>query len=143
MALESPVLDDRRFQDIVDELRKRIPEYCPEWTDINLSDPGVTLIELFAWMTETILYRLNRVPLLHYIKFMELFGITLKAPAAANVPVTFLFSAPQARDTEIPAGTQVSTTQTEDIAPVIFATKEEFIVRIPHLDSLLSSSIGE
>lgn len=140
MALESPVLDDRRFQEIVDELRKRIPEYCPEWTDINLSDPGVTLIELFAWMTETILYRLNRVPLLHYIKFMDLFGVTLKAPTAATVPVTFWFSAPQVRETKVEAGTQIATTQTENHAPVIFATKEDFIVQIPKLDSLLSGT---
>lgn len=140
MPLESPVLDDRRFQDIVDELRKRIPEYCPEWTDINLSDPGITLIELFAWMTETMLYRLNRVPLLHYIKFMDLFGITLKPPQAAVAPITFWFSAPQPADTKIEAGTQVSTTQTENTPPIVFSTKEDFIVHAPDLDILLSGA---
>ena len=50
----APQLDDRRFQDIVDETKKRIPHYCKEWTDHNVSDPGVTLIELFAWMTDII-----------------------------------------------------------------------------------------
>lgn len=140
MPLESPVLDDRRFQEIVDELRKRIPEYCVEWTDINLSDPGITLLELFAWMTETMLYRLNRVPLLHYIKFMDLFGVTLKPPQSARVPVTFWFSAPQTVDIKIEAGTQVSTTQTENTPPVIFAIKEDFMVRVPDLDLLLSGT---
>jgi predicted phage baseplate assembly protein len=67
MALLPPKLDDRHFQDIVDEAKKRIPQYCKEWTDHNVSDPGVTLIELFAWMTDIILYRMNRVPDLHYI----------------------------------------------------------------------------
>jgi predicted phage baseplate assembly protein len=82
MSLAAPKLDDRTFQQLVDEAKKKIPHYTKEWTDHNVSDPGVTLIELFAWMTETMLYRLNRVPDLHYVKFMEMFGITLKPPAA-------------------------------------------------------------
>ncbi len=88
MALVVPKLDNRTFQDIVDEAKKRIPHYCKEWTDHNVSDPGVTLIELFAWMTDIMLYRLNRVPDLHYIKFMEMLGITLReaVPAQARSP---------------------------------------------------------
>ena len=62
MALPAPNLDDRKFQDIVDEAKRLIPRYCPEWTNHNLSDPGVALIELFAWMSEMVLYRLNQVP---------------------------------------------------------------------------------
>ena len=62
MPLPEPILDDLRFQkDLVDEARRRIIRYCPEWTDYNLSDPGITLIELFAWMTEQLTYRLNQV----------------------------------------------------------------------------------
>ena len=53
-GLAAPILDDRQFQDLVDEAKKRIPQFCPEWTDHNVSDPGVTLIELFAWMTDLI-----------------------------------------------------------------------------------------
>ena len=72
MSLPTPNLDDLRFQrDLVDEARRRIIRYCPEWTDYNLSDPGITLIELFAWMTETMIYRLNRVPEKNYLKFMR------------------------------------------------------------------------
>ena len=70
MTLLAPKLDDRHFQDIVDEAKKRIPHYCKDWTDHNVSDPGVTMIELFAWMTDILLYRLNQVPDLHYIKFL-------------------------------------------------------------------------
>jgi predicted phage baseplate assembly protein len=80
MPLTAPNLDDRRFQDIVDEAKKRIPHYCKEWTDHNVSDPGVTLIELFAWMHDLLLYRLNQVPDLHYIRFMEMLGINLQEP---------------------------------------------------------------
>ena len=62
MALPAPNLDDRRFQDLVDDAKRLVQQRCPEWTDHNVSDPGVTLIELFAWMTDQVLYRLNRVP---------------------------------------------------------------------------------
>src|SRR5512139_4121227 len=76
VTLPAPNLDDLRFQsDLVDEARKRIILYCPEWTEYNLSDPGITLIELFAWMTELMVYRLNRVPEKNYIKFLEMLGI--------------------------------------------------------------------
>ncbi len=74
MGLPTRNLDDRTFQDIVDEAKKRIAASCPAWTDHNVSDPGITLVELFAWMTEMILYRLNQVPEKNYIKFMELLG---------------------------------------------------------------------
>ena len=72
MSLPAPNLDDRRFQDIVDEAKRRIARLCPEWTDHNVSDPGVALIELYAWMTEMMLYRLNQVPDRLYLKFLEL-----------------------------------------------------------------------
>src|SRR5512136_106571 len=109
MALATPKLDDRKFQDIVSEARSKIPLYCPKWTDYNLSDPGVTVIELFAWMVDMLLYRLNRVPDKNYIKFMELIGVRLEPPKSAVVDVTFRLSAAQPRITTIPAGTEVAT----------------------------------
>ena len=56
-----PKLDDRSFHDIVEEAISMIPRYSPEWTNHNPSDPGITLIELAAWMTDLILHRLNQV----------------------------------------------------------------------------------
>ena len=93
MPLPSPNLDDLRFQkDLVDEARKRIIHYCPEWTEYNLSDPGITLIELFAWMVETLAYRLNRVPDKNYIKFLDLLGLTLMPASSARTDLTFWLS---------------------------------------------------
>src|ERR1044071_3113046 len=82
----SPVnVDDRTFQDLVAEAKRRIVAYAPEWTDFNESDPGITLVQLFAWLTETTLFRLNRVPDDRlYVSFMNLVGF---GPAAA-VPAT-------------------------------------------------------
>lgn len=62
MPLPQANLDTRRFDDLVAEARGLIPRYAPEWTNHNASDPGITLIELLAWVTEATLYRLNRVP---------------------------------------------------------------------------------
>ncbi len=138
MALTAPKLDDRQFQDIVDEARKRIPHYCKEWTDHNVSDPGVTLIELFAWMTDVILYRLNQVPDLHYIRFMEMLGITLCEPVSAKVPATFWLSAPQPTPVVIPAGTEVASTQTETERSIVFTTDADLRVQPPQLSAIIS-----
>jgi predicted phage baseplate assembly protein len=138
MALIAPKLDDRTFQDIVDEAKKRIPHYCKEWTDHNVSDPGVTLIELFAWMTDIILYRMNQVPDLHYVKFMDMLGIRLQEPVPARAPVTFYLTAPTETVTVLPGGTQVATTQTETEASIIFTTDGNFRVLPPELKSIIS-----
>ena len=105
MLLPTPPLDDRRFQQIVDEAKTLIPKYCPEWTDHNVSDPGVALIELFAWMMDMLLYRVNQVPDRMYIKFLEMIGTKLKSTQAAQAPVTFYLSTPRSGTVNIPAGT--------------------------------------
>ena len=72
MTLPAPNLDDRRFQDLVDDAKRMVQQRCPEWTDHNVSDPGVTLIETFAFMVDQLLYRLNRVPDRLYVTFLDL-----------------------------------------------------------------------
>lgn len=143
MPLPAPNLDDLRFQkDLVDEARRRIIHYCPEWTDYNLSDPGITLIELFAWMTEMIVYRLNRVPEKNYIKFMELLGMQLQPAGSARAELTFRLSTPFPISPEdntlaiVPPGTEVATRQTEEEEEVTFTTDERLIIRPPVLTEL-------
>lgn len=138
MTLNSPILDDRTFQDLVDEAKKRIPHYCKEWTDHNLSDPGITLIELFAWLTEIMLYRFNQVPQLHYVKFLEMLGISLQEPNPARTPVTFWLSAPQTTAVTIPSQTEVASTQTETEASIIFSTDKDLVIQPPKLIEVLS-----
>src|SRR5215471_14625783 len=113
MPLPAPNLDDRGFQDILDEARRLIPRYCPEWTDHNLSDPGITLLELFAWMTDLLIFRLNRVPDRNYIKFLELIGVQLQAAVPAKAELLFTLSAPQPMDVFIPRRTAVTTLRTD------------------------------
>src|SRR6266699_1083030 len=122
MALPIPNLDDRRFQDLVNESKRMVQQKCPEWTDHNVHDPGVTLIELFAWMTEQVIFRLNRVPDRNYIKFLELIGLHLFPPTAARAPITFWLSGALADTVRISAGTTVATLRTETEDSINFAT---------------------
>lgn len=139
MALQTPNLDDRKFQDIVSEARSKIPLYCPKWTDYNLSDPGITLIELFAWMVDMLLYRLNRVPEKNYIKFMDLIGVRLHPPVPAQGEITFRLSAPQPNIIAIPAGTEVATVRTESQEAISFTTNEDLSIIIPELAYALTT----
>jgi hypothetical protein len=61
MSIPLPNLDDRGFDELVEEGRRLIPGLAPSWTDHNASDPGITFIELFAFVTEMLLYRADRV----------------------------------------------------------------------------------
>lgn len=139
MPLEAPRLDDRAFADIVDEARRRIALYAPEWTDHNLSDPGITLIELFAWMTDIVLYRLNRVPDKHFIKFMDLIGMRLHEAEPARAPITFWLTAPQPTTVVIPSGTEVATIRTETEPAIVFTTDGSMEIKVPQLAHLMTS----
>ena len=81
MPLTVPQLDDRSFEQLLAEVKQRIPVHTPEWTNFNESDPGITLVELFAFMTENLLYRSNRIPEANRKKFLSLLGVPL-IPAA-------------------------------------------------------------
>ncbi|MGV9531872.1 putative baseplate assembly protein [Streptomyces cellulosae] len=125
MALPSPNLDDRRFQQFVDDAKRYIQQRAPEWTDHNVSDPGVTLIEAVAHMADQIVYRLNRVPEKNHLAFLDLVGITRFPPTAARTDVTFWLSAPQDDPVVLPEGTEVATTRTEREEAVVFATERD------------------
>ena len=133
MPPTTPIVDPRSFQDLVDEAKRRIPQYCPEWTDHNVSDPGVTLIELFAWMTDILLYRLNRVPERDYLKFLELIGARPHPAVPASAELTFWLTAPQAETKVIPRGTEVATRQTETREAINFTTDADLKILVPSL----------
>src|SRR5688572_4905965 len=96
MPIESPLLDDLRYDRVVEELVRRIPVYSPEWTDFNESDPGITLIQLFAFLAEQVGYRLNRIPEKNHIELLKLLGIRLEPAHPAASRVAFLLADPAA-----------------------------------------------
>ncbi|MGW4159536.1 putative baseplate assembly protein [Streptomyces sp. NPDC004788] len=128
MTLPSPNLDDRRFQGLVDEAKRHVQRRCPEWTDHNVSDPGVTLIEAFATMVDQLVYRVNRVPEKSYLTFLDLIGVRLHPPTAAGTDVTFRLSAPQPEPVVVRAGTEVATVRTETEPAVVFTTTRDLTI---------------
>ncbi len=129
MSIQSPNLDDRRFEDLVEDARRRIARACPEWTDLSPGDPGMVLVEAFAYLTDILLYRLNRLPEKVYIELLRLIGLRLQPPAAANVILRFHLSRPQDRPVEIPRGTRVTTARADAGAdPPVFATLEAAVL---------------
>lgn len=89
MPIRNPILDDRSYQQLRDELVLRIPVYTPEWTDHNASDPGITLIELFSFLGENLLYRFNQIPEAARLEFLRLLQIPLRPATPARTLVTF------------------------------------------------------
>ena len=143
MSIPVPNLDDRRFQDLVDDAKRLVQQRCPEWSDHNVSDPGVTLIELFAWMTDQLLYRLNRVPDRNYIKFLELIGVKLFPPTAARTPVTFWLSAPRPDSVTVPTATEVATPRTDTQEAIVFSTTEDLDIVSTELARVATRSAGK
>lgn len=139
MALPSPNLDDRRFQQLVDEAKRYVQQRAPEWTDHNVSDPGVTLIETFAYLVDLTLYRLNRVPEKNYLAFLDLLDIRLFPPGAASAEVDFWLSAPQPEAVVLAAGTEVTTAAGETEEAVVFATTDELRIVPSELTRLVSA----
>jgi predicted phage baseplate assembly protein len=128
MPLPDIELDDLTFEQIATELIRRIPAYTPEWTDNNDSDPGITLIQLFSWLAEMIIYRLNQVPEKNYYAFLQLLGVSLNLPTAAKAELTFTLSSPNlSAGVSIPGGTPVQAAASAGGSPVIFETDVTFL----------------
>jgi len=105
MALISPILDDRSYAELREELLRRIPVYTPEWTDHNESDPGIALLELFAYLGESVLYRFNQIPDTTKIEFLRLLGVRPRPAVAATALLAATTDLPAG--VPIPAGTEV------------------------------------
>jgi hypothetical protein len=89
VPLPSPILDDRSYRQLRDELVRRIPAYTPEWTDHNESDPGITLLELFAFLGENLLFRFNQIPETTKLAYLKLLRIPMRPAVPARSLVAF------------------------------------------------------
>jgi hypothetical protein len=146
MPLPTPVLDDRTFDQLVAEARARIPRFTPEWTNFNDSDPGMTLVKLHAWLTETILYRLNKLPELNYLKFLELLNVQPRPAVAATAQLTFTLKK-LANPTDplvvlISKGTQVGVDDPDLTAELIFETERTLTALNAVLAVVIAPNVG-
>jgi len=114
MPLLLPNLDDRRWAELVDEGRALIPVYGPEWTDHNAHDPGITLMELSAWITEMDIYQLNQVSDADRRKFLKLVGVATRPPLPARAVLSFAVSS--TTPVMLPEGLEVETAPAEQPA---------------------------
>ncbi len=111
MPIQSPNLDDRDFNQLLEDARKRVIQFCPEWTDLSPSDPGTVLLEVFAYLTDIMIYRLNRIPEKAYVEFLRLLGVQLNPPGAAMARLRFALPKPAETTIELPRGTRVTTSR--------------------------------
>lgn len=118
MPIQPPSLDDRGFNDLVDELLSRIPAHTPEWTHPKLGDPGRTLIELFAWLGDTLLYRMNFLPERQRLVFLRLLGQHMRPATPAEGVVSLRLAADSTTAIYLPSFTTVQ-------GPVDFETRSE------------------
>lgn len=143
LADHIPKLDDRSYESIVAEMRSRIARYTPEWkpvwTDLNDSDPGITMLQVFAWMGEMLAFRMNRVPELNYLKFLQLLGVELRPREPALAEITFPVRAAHPAPTVIvPKGTQVIAETAGGGPPLVFEATRSLVCLTPRLVSVLS-----
>ena len=94
MPILPPRLDDRSFDDLLEDLLARIPAHTPEWTHPRLGDPGRTLLELFAWLGDALLYRANLIPERQRLVFLKLLGQGLRPAQPASAILSLSFAQP-------------------------------------------------
>ncbi len=136
-ALPLPSLDDRRWADLVDEGRALIPFYAPEWTDHNAHDPGITLIDLFAWIAEMDIYAVNRITDAQRLKFLALAGIVPQPPQPAETLLALRLAdgfPPQ----PIPAGLEFEGSDPTGV-PVQFRARHELTVQPGRIAAVFTS----
>ncbi len=152
MSLTPPNLDDRTFEQLLEDCKRRIPALCPTWTDLGESDPGIVLLQLFSYLTETMIYRLNRLPEKAYIEFLNLLGVRLEPPQSAIATLRFSVETAAPGDIEIPRGTRAAVGRSgagadqvvfvTDRTVAIAAGKTEVDVTSHHCEEIAGELIG-
>ena len=131
-----PNLDDKTFEEIVKDVRLLIPQFAREsWTDHNVHDPGITFLELFAWLAEMQIYQLNRVTDKNYKKFLKILGdISPYDARPAKVDITF----DSVSEKPIKKGTEIVTEI--DGKKIVFETEEDINLIQANLKSIITKS---
>src|SRR5882672_5868165 len=153
MSLVAPNLDDRRFQMLVDQATRRVQQSRLAWTDVSPGDPGMVLLEALAFLVETDIYRLNRLPEKAYVEFLRLMGVTMQPPAAARGTLAFTLPKPAESSITVPRGTRVTTARSASSgeSPVFSTVRDleiptgqtQATVDILHCDTVIAELLGK
>ena len=144
MSLPTVNLDDRDFSQLMDEAIKQIAKSCPQWNDFSAGDPGIVLVELFAYLTESMIYRLNRLPHKVYIEFLRLLGVKLEPPSAATTSVKFTIDSNLSYKLEIPQYTRISAARAVSDGEIpVFITTHNARIEIGTTECIVEAIHGE
>lgn len=101
--LKVPRLDDLSYEQMIQRAVSRIPAMTDQWTDFNNHDPGITVLQAYAWLTDMLNYYLNATGDVHIEKYLKLLGIE---PFPAQSARCYLVVEGKGEEIHIPAGTR-------------------------------------
>ena len=104
--MKLPEIIKKNMEDILKDIRGKIPFYTPEWGFEDDGDFGVALSEIFAYYSEIFLKRLNQAPTRHFLAFLETINASLMPPQSARAPLTFVLSEGATENVLIPSATE-------------------------------------
>lgn len=140
MALTIPDLDDRTYASLLEAARDAISVHSEEWTDHNVHDPGITILELLAWVAESDIYSLDRLTDEHRLKYLKLLGVTPRSPQSARA--TLELALPRGtRGATVPAGSQLFVNEPGG-ADLVFQTDEPVTLTAATLERVVSEHGG-
>ncbi len=123
MMIPSPNLDDRTFESLLAEARSLIRARGGQWNELSAGDPGTVILEAFSYLTEILLYRVNRVPEKAYVEFLRLLNLTVGPPAAARATIRLTLDDESAAPIVIPASFRVQADDASGGEPIVFITE--------------------
>lgn len=136
MGLKIPDLADTEFDELLEEARKLLPVYSEEWTDHNVHDPGITILEMLAWLGETYIYQLDRVTDEHIRKYLKLMGASPRPPKPASVPLK-LWPPVNSAGVRLPAGEPLRV-RTDSSSELSFETVSSVILNDARIERVIS-----
>lgn len=139
MRIEPPKIDGREFSALFKLLKTLIPHYTPEWKGSDENDPGVALLKIFSHMTESVIHRLNQVPLKNLVAFLDMLGIKRLPAQPAMAPVTFKLAKGTDKEIFVPERTQAAADKTEEHEEIPFETENNLLLTVSNLKEVISA----
>ena len=137
MKTELPKIETRKRSEIYNLLKEFIPHYTPEWAGSDENDPGIALLEIFSYMTESIVQRLNQAPQKNFIAFLDMLGINRLPPQPSRAPLTFMLAKGLEKDVLIPERTQVAG-KASDNSELPFETEKNLLAIASQLKKVVA-----
>lgn len=143
MKHDSPKIETRTFEQLLQQARSMAPFYTPEWEAMHEVGPGVAVLKIYLRMFEQIAGRLNRAPDKNLVAFLDMLGIDLQPAQSARGYVTFTTAEGTPVDVNVlvPKGTELVGTgknaEGED-QEVLFQTEHDLRVSPARLKEVVS-----